>query len=92
MARGRTRRSYASFPECLKTDTRKGLVSVGDSMKASATALDQPYSVAGFDMVTAVVDAHVHVPRGRFVGGMHAHGDGALVVAEEPGPGLNRSE
>ena len=44
-ARGRTRRSYASFSECLKTDTRKGLVSVGDSMKASVTALDQPYSV-----------------------------------------------
>ena len=31
-------------------------------------------------MVAAVVDAHVHMPRGRFVGGMHAHGDGALVV------------
>ena len=45
MARERTRRSCASFPECLETDTRKGLFSVGDSMKASATALDQPYSV-----------------------------------------------
>ena len=44
--------------------------------------LERRCDVAGLDVMSAVMDTHIHVPCCRFVGGVHAHCDGALVVAE----------